>query len=381
MKRKIGICTGNISIGGQEKMLIEFLKVLSPEKYDLELFIEENKGEKNVFQKDIPDYVNYRFLTSKNTMNRIEKNKNSKNPFRKLIYSIDLIRKKEKAIKKLSKLVEDKEIIIDYNLGLLRNINRLNLDGKKVVGWSHAGEGGILKNKRKHRNIGRYNSIVSVNERMKKGYEKNYSHLNIKMETIENFIDEENILKQSRERVLEENLGRYILSVGSLTENKNFLALVKGYKKFLGKSESSLNLVIIGEGKERENLEKNIKRLNLEDRVFLLGSKSNPYPYIKNCEYYVQSSRNESFSLVLVEAMVFGKVVISKENIGAKRVLNNGKNGILIKSVENDLEKILLKFIRDKNFKKIYENKSKEGGKEFFRGPAKKRIEEFIDSL
>ena len=342
MKRKIGICTGNISIGGQEKMLIEFLKVLSPEKYDLELFIEENKGEKNVFQKDIPDYVNYRFLTSKNTMNRIEKNKNSKNPFRKLIYSIDLIRKKEKAIKKLSKLVEDKEIIIDYNLGLLRNINRLNLDGKKVVGWSHAGEGGILKNKRKHRNIGRYNSIVSVNERMKKGYEKNYSHLNIKMETIENFIDEENILKQSRERVLEENLGRYILSVGSLTENKNFLALIKGYKKFLGKSESSLNLVIIGEGKERENLEKNIKRLNLEDRVFLLGSKSNPYPYIKNCEYYVQSSRNESFSLVLVEAMVFGKVVISKENIGAKRVLNNGKNGILIKSVENDLEKILL---------------------------------------
>ncbi len=75
MKRKIGICTGNISIGGQEKMLIEFLKVLSPEKYDLALFIEENKGEKNVFQKDIPDYVNYRFLTSKNTMNRIEKNR------------------------------------------------------------------------------------------------------------------------------------------------------------------------------------------------------------------------------------------------------------------------------------------------------------------
>ena len=133
MKKKIGICTGNISVGGQEKMLIEFLKVLSPDKYDLELFIEENKGEKNFFQKDIPNYVNYRFLTSKSIMNRIEKNKSSKNPLRKLVYSIDLIRKKEIAIRKLSRLVEDKEIIIDYNLGLIRNIDRLELENTKEV--------------------------------------------------------------------------------------------------------------------------------------------------------------------------------------------------------------------------------------------------------
>lgn len=381
MKRKIGVCTGNISVGGQEKMLIEFLKVLSPEKYDLELFIEENKGEKNFFQKDIPDYVNYRFLTSRNIMSRIEKNKNSKNPFRKLIYSIDLIRKKEKAIRKLSKFIEDKDIIIDYNLGLLRKIDRLDLKNKKVVGWSHAGEGGILKNKRKHRNMGRYNSIVSVNDQMRKGYEKNYSYLNIRMETIENFIDESNILKLSEDAILEKNLGKYILSVGSLTENKNFIALIRGYKKFLEKSESTLNLVIIGEGKEKENLEKDIKKLNLEDRVFLLGSKINPYPYIKNCEFYVQSSKAESFSLVLAEAMVFGKVVISKENIGSKRVLRNGENGFLIKNIEKDLDKVLLKLVRDKSFKSMYEKKSKDGGKEFFRGPAKERIEEFIDSL
>lgn len=362
-------------------MLIEFLKVLSPEKYDLELFIEENKGEKNFFQKDIPNYVNYRFLTSKSIMNRIERNKSSKNPLRKLIYSIDLVRKKEKAIRKLSELIEDKDIIIDYNLGLLRKIDRLNLKEKKVVGWSHAGEGGILKNKKKHLNMGKYNSIISVNDLMRKGYEKNYSHLSIKMKTIENFIDEENILKLSKENIPEDNLGDYILSVGSLTENKNFIALIKGYKKFLDRSESTLNLVIIGEGKERENLERNIKKLNLEKRIFLLGSKANPYPYIKNCEYYVQSSKAESFSLVLAEAMVFGKVVISKENIGAKRVLKNGENGFLMKSVERDLEKILLKLIRDKSFKKVYEAKSKEGGKEFFRGPAKEKIEEFIDSL
>lgn len=362
-------------------MLIEFLKVLSPEKYDLELFIEENKGEKNFFQKDIPNYVNYRFLTSKSIMKRIERNKSSKNPLRKLIYSIDLVRKKEKAIRKLSKLIEDKDIIIDYNLGLLRKIDCLNLKEKKVVGWSRAGEGGILKNKKKHLNMGKYNSIISVNDLMRKGYEKNYSHLSIKMKTIENFIDEENILKLSKENIPEDNLGDYILSVGSLTENKNFRALIKGYKKFLDRSESTLNLVIIGEGKERENLERNIKKLNLEERIFLLGSKANPYPYIKNCEYYVQSSKAESFSLVLAEAMVFGKVVISKENIGAKRVLKNGKNGFLIKSVERDLEKILLKLIRDKSFKNIYEAKSKEGGKEFFKGPAKEKIEEFIDSL
>ena len=95
MKKKLGIHTGNISIGGQEKMLIEFLKILSPEKYEIELYIEEDKGDKNYYEKEIPSYVHYQFLTEKSFMRKLEYYKNKKNIFYRIIYSY-LLRKKRK---------------------------------------------------------------------------------------------------------------------------------------------------------------------------------------------------------------------------------------------------------------------------------------------
>lgn len=381
MRKKIGICTGNISIGGQERMLIEFLKILSPQKYDVELFIEEDKGEKNFYEKEIPEYINYKFLTSKNLMKRIDSYKKTRNPLKKIIYSFDLMAKKRIAVKKLSSLIDDREIIIDYNLGLLRTLNKLDLENKKIVGWSHAGEGEILKNKRKHENMRLYDYIISVNDEMRKGYEKNYSQKGIKMKTIENFIDESRILKLSEEEIPEKNLGEFILSVGSLTENKDFESLIIGYKDFLNKTKSELNLVILGEGKLRSDLENLIEKNNLKEKVFLLGNKTNPYNYLKKCSYYIQSSKNESFSLVLVEAMVFGKVLISKENIGSKLVLENGEHGIILQNIKIELSKTLFRLENDKKFKEYYSSKSEARGKYFYRGVIQKKIEEFIDCL
>ncbi len=101
MKKRIIVHTGNLSIGGQEKMTIEFLKVLPRENYDIKLIVEEDKGEENYYAKEIPNDINYEFLVSNKFMQSLIKQKKSKNIFNKVLYSINLIRKKNKAIKKM----------------------------------------------------------------------------------------------------------------------------------------------------------------------------------------------------------------------------------------------------------------------------------------
>ena len=80
------------------------------------------------------------------------------------------------------------------------------------------------------------------------------------------------------------------------------------------------NIIILGEGSERESLENYIRENKLENSIKLLGFKSNPYPYIKNADAYILSSRYEGYPLVLCEALVLNKKIISTDCTGAVEV-------------------------------------------------------------
>ncbi|MGL6023126.1 MAG: glycosyltransferase, partial [Cetobacterium sp.] len=121
--KKIIIHTGSLKIGGQEKMLSELLKVINLNKYKILLLIEEDCGIKNIYEKDIPNSVEYKFLTTEKFMQKLEKYKSSKNLIHKILYSVLLKSKKKIAIKNLKKNLNYSDIIIDYNLGLLRHVN------------------------------------------------------------------------------------------------------------------------------------------------------------------------------------------------------------------------------------------------------------------
>ena len=74
-----------------------------------------------------------------------------------------------------------------------------------------------------------------------------------------------------------------------------------------------------------------IKDEDLQEYIKLLGVKKNPYPWIKNSKLLVHSSRYEGFGLVLVEALILGKVVISSNcKVGPREILNNGEYGSLV---------------------------------------------------
>lgn len=378
MRKKLLIHNGNISIGGQEKMLMEFLNILDSKKYEILLLIEENNGKRNDYIDRIPKWIDYKFLTTEEFMNKIEKYQGSKNFLGKLYYSHLLKLKKKISLKELKKYLNFSDIIIDYDMGLLRNLHKINLQNKKIIGWSHAGNGELLRKKQKRENVNKYDCIVTINETMKEGYLKNYN--NKEVVKIYNFLDFDLINKKSEEK-MEEDYGKYIISIGSLTKNKNHELLINAFKILKDKYKVSEKLLIVGEGKERENLEKQIRELNLGNDILLLGQKENPYKYIKNSELYVLSSKNESFSLTLVEAMFLKKLVISVKSNGPIEILENNKYGVLI---ENDADEIAEKinyYLRNEDERKKYEELGYERTKDFGKEKGKQIIEEFIDRL
>ena len=90
---------------------------------------------------------------------------------------------------------------------------------------------------------------------------------------------------------------------------------------------------IIGDGSEKQNLQNKINELNLQNKIFLCGTKLSDElekEYL-NSSIYLMTSFSESFGLVLVEAASYGLPLIAFDSAqGAKEIINNNKNGFLI---------------------------------------------------
>jgi glycosyltransferase involved in cell wall biosynthesis len=133
-----------------------------------------------------------------------------------------------------------------------------------------------------------------------------------------------------------------IISIGRLTHQKNFDFLILAFKE-INKKYPHLNLFILGDGEERKKLENLIKRINLEDKIFLVGHKKNIYDYLKESKMFVLTSLWEDPGFVLIEAGYMNKIVFSSNCInGPKELLENEKNGFFFKS--NSFDDFLKKF-------------------------------------
>ena len=111
-------------------------------------------------------------------------------------------------------------------------------------------------------------------------------------------------------------------------------------------------MLIIGEGEEKKNLQKQIESLNMSDRIFLLGYSKNTYTYMKNASLFILTSLWEEVGFVIVEAAINNLFVVSSDcPNGPKEFLNNGKAGILFKTnIKDELKNKLINF-NENNFK------------------------------
>jgi glycosyltransferase involved in cell wall biosynthesis len=126
-----------------------------------------------------------------------------------------------------------------------------------------------------------------------------------------------------------------ILSVGRLTEAKDFGTLIKAFAEVL--KVKDCRLVILGEGEKRRELESLIESLNLVNKISMPGFVDNPYKYMRQASVFVLSSKWEGLPNVLIEAMACGTPLVATDcPSGPNEILQNGEYGLLVSVGDKD---------------------------------------------
>ena len=379
MKKKILFMVSSMNIGGVEKSLLSLLAVIPKEKYEITILTLDKKGG---FLEYIPNNVKlieaewFKYIkpiimdTPQNIIKRYIKNYE----FIKIpsfIYSYFKSKKindryiyYKHVLKSIPECKEKYDVAIAY-AGPTEIIDAYishKVKAEKKIAWVHFDISKHKINKKLYNNLyERFNKIFAVSNECKKKLDEIIPAVRNKSEVLFNIVSEDLINEMSESYVdFDDNYkGIKIITVGRLSKEKGQDLAIKALAK-LKKDRYDVKWYCIGEGNSRREFEQLIKEYNLENNFLLLGSTSNPYPYIKNADIYVQTSRHEGYCLTLAEAKALNKPIVTTDFIGAYEQIKNNENGIIVSCNENDLADAIRKLIDEKEICSKFSNKLRE---------------------
>lgn len=348
--KKISILTLHLGYGGVEKSIVSLANILS-KKYKVEIACTYKLYDKPVF--DLDERVTIKYLVDGYVPNKRE--------FLHALRHHRFIKTFKEGLKSIKILYLRRKTMIDYIKSTNANTIISTKDvfdrwlgdfGKpktKKIGWEHNHHHNnkqyalnIIKSCRK------LDYLVLVSKDLNRFYKREMRNYKCKCICIPNVI--ENMPKR-----LAPLDNKRLISVGRLSKEKGYLDLLKVYK-FIVKKYPDWTLDIIGDGFEKEKLEKYIKENSLEENVILHGFRKRDYidKLLNKSSIYIMTSYTESFGIVLIEAMSHGIPCIAFSSAeGAKEIINSGKNGYLIKNRNyNAMIKKIIDLIEDRDMRK-----------------------------
>lgn len=205
--------------------------------------------------------------------------------------------------------------------------------------------------------------VVAVGDGVKNNLKTEYGIANKDIHVIYNAINLENI-EQEPNTVIQ-NLNskkKYVIgSIGRLSEQKGMDIFIKAIEK-VHMRIPELRAVIVGDGELRYELEKYIKKLNLENVLFMLGYQKNVLSIIKQMKFVVLPSRWEGLPLTPIETFSQGKTIIATNIPGNNEVIDDNRTGLLFKLDDTDelAEKIIFLYANTAYREKLEENAKNE---------------------
>lgn len=157
---------------------------------------------------------------------------------------------------------------------------------------------------------------------------------------------ESNITLEELNRVLDNKDVKKIITIGRFSPEKGHKRLIKAFNKLYKENKKTYLIIIGGIGKEYENTLKLIESLPIKDNVIAIKGVSNPYTILKKCDYFVLSSFYEGFGLVIAEADILNKPVISTDIVGPREFFKENK-GVLVENNEEGLYTGMKKLINN----------------------------------
>ena len=140
------------------------------------------------------------------------------------------------------------------------------------------------------------------------------NNLTNEKQVIYNYLDSNLIIEKAKEEIeeLDKNTINFV-TVARLVEQKAIDRLIKVHSDLINKGLVH-NFYVIGDGPQKENLQNLIKENNVEETFHLCGKKENPYPYIRQADYFCLFSHFEGYGMVLDEAKILNKKIFKSQN-------------------------------------------------------------------
>lgn len=194
----------------------------------------------------------------------------------------------------------------------------------------------------------RVDDIVTISDKCANALRRQFPGLKNKIKVLPNISSLSAINKQSLEFYPQEysSQGCNLLSIGRLNPQKGFDFAVDA-AKILKDKGLDFHWYIVGPGNSKEinGLNRMIKRNGLERNVSLLGIRDNPYPYIRNCDIFVQPSRFEGKSVVLDEAKLLCRPILVTNYQTANEQITDQKNGVICDMTPQSIAESIMKML------------------------------------
>lgn len=176
-----------------------------------------------------------------------------------------------------------------------------------------------------------FNQIFCVSDNATAVFKKAFPLTEKSVFTFNNIINRKTLLEQAEltDSFEDDFEGLRILTLGRLSHEKGQLMIPSTVKR-LKEEGIDFRWYLIGDGKLLPVLQQTIKELNIEGHLVLLGRKMNPYPFIKDCDLYVQTSFHEGYCITLQEAKIFNKPVVTTNFLSASNLINHNENGLIV---------------------------------------------------
>ena len=368
---KILFLIHDLGPGGAEKVLVNLVNNMDPEKFDITVVSLFGGG---INERFLSPHVHYHAC------------------FQHMIRGNSYLMKLLSPCQLHKWLIKDQfDIEISYLEGpSARIISGCPYSNTKLVSWIHVEQhtkAVAAKAFRSYQESAncylRFHRTVCVSEYVKQDFLSLYpelSSVDVKYNT-----NETEIIRQKKDEAVEPGVfleGEIRLcGVGKLMPIKGFDRLARIHKR-LREGNYPVHTYILGDGPERRQIEIFIRENGLEDSFTLLGYQINPYKYVAQCDLFVCASVAEGFSTAATEALIVSTPVCTVDVSGMKEMLGeNNEWGVVTQNSEEALYQGIKALLDCPEKLAYYKERAAERGNAFCKEATVRAVEDMLSGL
>ena len=348
-KKRILIVSHALELGGAERSLIGLLDAIDREKYHIDLFLLRHEGE---LLGMIPSYINLlpeipAYTVLARPMVRVLKEGHL------LLCAARMYGKLKAAFYDRRHHYRNSDVALEYShkytCPLMPEIQpkvvydvaisfltphyfvARKVHACKKIAWIHTDYSKVPVNRKSESAMWRaYGTIIAISKAAAVAFKKTFTNVKSDIVVMENILPKRLIEWQAKEKCELDPSCFNILSIGRFCTAKNFDNVPDICKRLTLMGIDNIKWYLIGFGSDEQLIRQKIKESGMDERVIILGKKSNPYPYIKACDLYVQPSRYEGKCVSVKEAQLLGKPVVITAYPTSSSQLEAGVDGVIV---------------------------------------------------